>query len=211
MNNPIPIGRLLRYSTIAANTALVANVNADIYTGTGDVYSTSESFSFLVTGGDYEFEFDVLAGTATNGDYFNSFASFMGSFDLNVNGVLEEGDAVDSLPWAMDVRLWYFLSQRIFGSTTFGGSFSSTEIIFDTQNLAVNSSGYIGFNQDIGNGQSIYGWVELKRTMDELEVVGWAFDDSGEMIDAGQIPSPGALGLLGLAAGASGIRRKRGK
>jgi len=43
----------------------------------------------------------------------------------------------------------------------------------------------------------------------ELTINGWAYDDAGGAITAGQIPAPGAVGLLGLAAGAAGMRRKR--
>ncbi len=55
----------------------------------------------------------------------------------------------------------------------------------------------------------MYGWVAVSVGVGELTVDGWAYDDTGTSIAAGQIPAPGAIGLLGLAAGAAGKRRKR--
>ena len=43
-----------------------------------------------------------------------------------------------------------------------------------------------------------------------LTIDGYAIEtEAGTAIEAGAIPGPGAMGLLGLAAGASGLRRKR--
>lgn len=68
---------------------------------------------------------------------------------------------------------------------------------------------YIGFEVDNLGTQFNYGWLEIELTLDALILHGYAYADSGESISAGQIPAPGVLGLLGLAAGASGMRRKR--
>ena len=46
-------------------------------------------------------------------------------------------------------------------------------------------------------------------TLDSLLIRGYAYEDSDAAINAGQIAVPGALGLIGLAAGVSGMRRKR--
>ena len=43
----------------------------------------------------------------------------------------------------------------------------------------------------------MHGWVAVSVGVGELTVNGWAYDDTG------------AIGLLGLAAGAAGMRRKR--
>ena len=53
-------------------------------------------------------------------------------------------------------------------------------------------------------------WAEITLQSDGiLTVERWAYDDAGGSIAAGAIPAPGALGLLALAGGAAGIRRKR--
>ena len=72
------------------------------------------------------------------------------------------------------------------------------------------SSGYIGFTFDTDLGDTVYAWAEVNLQPDGiLTVERWAYDDEGGSITAGAIPAPGALGLLALAGGAAGIRRKR--
>ena len=75
------------------------------------------------------------------------------------------------------------------------------------------SSGYIGFTFDANLGfgaDPVYAWAEITLQPDgTLTVERWAYDDEGGSIAAGAIPAPGALGLLALAGGAAGIRRKR--
>ena len=77
------------------------------------------------------------------------------------------------------------------------------------------SGGYIGFRFD-PNGESSwnYGWVHVSEVAldhDSYKIDGWAYDDSGASILAGQteaIPEPGALTLLAAgAAGMLGIRK----
>ena len=72
------------------------------------------------------------------------------------------------------------------------------------------SSGYIGFTFDTNLGDTVYAWAEINlQSNGILTVERWAYDDAGGSIAAGAIPAPGALGLLALAGGAAGIRRKR--
>ena len=72
------------------------------------------------------------------------------------------------------------------------------------------SSGYIGFTFDTNLGDTVYAWAEVNlQSNGRFTVERWAYDDAGGSIAAGAIPAPGALGLLALAGGAAGIRRKR--
>lgn len=71
-----------------------------------------------------------------------------------------------------------------------------------------NTSAYVGFQFNI-EGEARYAWAELTITGYALELSGYAYDDAGNPIQAGQIPAPGGIGLLALAAGAGGIRRRR--
>lgn len=69
---------------------------------------------------------------------------------------------------------------------------------------------YIGFEFDTGLfEETFYGWIDFEVSMDNLIVHGYAYDTTGAGIEAGYVPAPGALGLIALAAGAGGIRRKR--
>lgn len=76
-------------------------------------------------------------------------------------------------------------------------------------------SGYMGFaflGSSAGDDSPIptYGWISLAWDGATLTIDGYAYEsDAGVGIEAGAIPAPGAIGLLGLAAGAAGMRRKR--
>jgi hypothetical protein len=75
-------------------------------------------------------------------------------------------------------------------------------------------SGYLGFtfeNMGVNGVPSLnYGWVSVSWDGTYLSIDGYAYEtDADTGIVAGAIPAPGAIGLLGLAAGAAGIRRKR--
>jgi hypothetical protein len=74
-------------------------------------------------------------------------------------------------------------------------------------------NGFLGFTFSGFNG-----WMELELAADtagrplSITVLGWAYDNTGAAIAAGNIPEPGTAGLLALgtlAAGAVGLRRKR--
>lgn len=69
-------------------------------------------------------------------------------------------------------------------------------------------SGYVGFGIAREAGLN-YGWIALEWDGSNLTIDGYAYEDAGGIINAGTIPAPGAIGLLGLAAGAAGLRRKR--
>ena len=86
-------------------------------------------------------------------------------------------------------------------STVIGGN-------FNVQDGPV--SGYIGWGYLSQGSVQGFGWLSLAWDGSLLEIDGYAYEtDYQTTIEAGAIPGPGALGLLGLAAGASGLRRKR--
>ena len=70
-------------------------------------------------------------------------------------------------------------------------------------------SGYMGFALNNEDGPN-FGWVSMTWDGSFLTIDGYAIEtETGTAIEAGAIPAPGAIGLLGLAAGAAGMRRKR--
>lgn len=77
------------------------------------------------------------------------------------------------------------------------------------------TSGYMGFALLVGDpvgagGAPNFGWISLAWDGTFLTIDGYAYEtEAGVGIEAGAIPAPGAIGLLGLAAGAAGMRRKR--
>jgi hypothetical protein len=90
-----------------------------------------------------------------------------------------------------------------------------------TSGWPVGQIGFAGFDFGVSPGVNDYGWIELEYLegsdglADEIEVLGVAYDNTGSVIKAGELPgtpepSTGALALL--AAGAAGIealRRRR--
>lgn len=67
-------------------------------------------------------------------------------------------------------------------------------------------AGYVGFVSDGGN----YGWISVQWDGSFVTVDGYAYEtEANTAIAAGAVPAPGAVGLLALAAGAAGLRRKR--
>ena len=99
------------------------------------------------------------------------------------------------------------------GSTKKGGSVSSSRGEWGLDG-AESVSGYLGFaffNDGVGEElQPNYGWISLAWDGAYLTIDGYAIEtDAGVGIEAGAVPAPGVIGLLGLAAGAAGMRRKR--
>ncbi|MEE2972275.1 MAG: hypothetical protein VX672_04045 [Planctomycetota bacterium] len=103
-------------------------------------------------------------------------------------------------------------------SSTLGGSYfnaggeshSSSSGI-----LAAGQRGFLALGFEL-DGEAVFGWADISLSADGLSLTlhGWAFEDSGEAILAGQTegggtPVPGLGGLAALACGAAGLRRKR--
>lgn len=90
-------------------------------------------------------------------------------------------------------------------SSTFGTAPLST-------NLTLNGTSLVGFRFNVGTATH-YGWfrIALAGTFggQPRSIVEWAYNSTaGQSINAGAIPAPGALALLGLA-GLAGSRRRR--
>lgn len=197
------VSRLAGYSVAAT---AVGQVGADIQYSTDSMtFQTNDSFSFSM--GDHSV--DVYARSYT-GDWDYALVHFQGDLSTSFNGKLEKGQQVDSLSWDQDALLWYRLGYRDTGYNPTDGTYSFTNIISQVSALGVGDQGYFGVKFQISSNNYRYGWIDVQRdSNDTLTINGWAYEDSGEMINAGEIPAPGAIGLLALAGGASGIRRKR--
>lgn len=62
--------------------------------------------------------------------------------------------------------------------------------------------GFVGFKFDVGQGTQ-YGWAQVIMNGPQLNsftLVDYAYADPGESISFGQVPEPGALGVLSLGA-----------
>ena len=84
--------------------------------------------------------------------------------------------------------------------------------------LSLGKRGFIGLELENDSGDIMYAWADMEVSSDglSLTVHGWAYEDSGAAILAGQTgesstPVPGLGGLAALACGAAGLRRKRNR
>ncbi len=106
-----------------------------------------------------------------------------------------------------------------YGYRTTSGDFSTTDSSFTSTAYgsswyawAPDRRGFLGLRLSNGSGDWFYAWVDVEADMDEQELIihGWGLEKTPNAgIEAGALPSPGAVGLGLLAMGAAGIRRQR--
>jgi hypothetical protein len=166
----------------------------------------------LLTGVGIQFMYAQTYSATASGGYYNFKAQ------VNLESVFVDGGAGyaknfaagEVIGGATGLSAWN-QTQTLFSFTGKGGAYNS--------NFKFNGdakTGYIGFrDHDSGN----YGWAYIEVTDGySYKINGWAYEDSGGTIKAGETPSGGAApepsGLALLACGAAGIfalRRKMKK
>ncbi len=77
---------------------------------------------------------------------------------------------------------------------------------------ATGGSGYVGFKFADKNGQVDYGWMRVQLNLNNFfndmasaTVIDWAYNNTGGVIAAGQIPEPSSVALSLLGGGALGL------
>ena len=181
---------------------------------------TADSFSTTLSVSGVPVSFQSVRSTSTiNTAWFASGAWFG-------QNLFNAGDRIDSLATvsgtgSLPLHDRYY-HRTFFASTSEAliGDFLTTSVRSSTVSsvtgaMTPGERGFlaIGFQLD---GETVFGWADISLSTDglSLTVHGWAFEDSGEAILAGQTegggtPVPGLGGLAALACGAAGMRRKR--
>ena len=128
---------------------------------------------------------------------------------------LSEGEAISG-------NLSFATYNNVVVASTKSGSFDfanwdALDGYYDTGAIQRPDRGFLGI--EIGTGGDVnYGWIDVTWTGSQAIIHGYAWEsDTNTAINAGQTTSgaavvpgaPTAVGLIGLAAGAAGIRRRR--
>ena len=204
----------------ASTLALCSVANAEIiYSGfiSESASDTSDPVSVEIAGLNYEF--GILVGGPLDYSYITTTSENAGIF-IPVSQIsspadarnFSAGDTIGTLTEVLDMFPLGNGDENVdltlhdyAGTLENPGQFSAT------------GTGYVGFG--FGSGVNYnYGWMEFTSWEEEFEggllsyiaLTGWAYNDEiNSSIEVGQIPAPGALGLLALA-GLTGRRRRQG-
>ena len=178
--------------------------------------------------GSYFFSSTNISTFSTYGFYNSHFetsslqVSWSVSGDSSVGSLLNAGDSIDGFGIRNPVgRIFHGSQYRYsfqFSSSSGDDFFSSIHFSSESTSTGLISRGergFLGMSFDL-DGETVFGWADISLSDDGLSLTlhGWAFEDSGAAILAGQTgdsstPVPGLGGLAALACGAAGMRRRR--
>ena len=206
MAGAVPVAADIVYQDVGTTIGLGDSLELAIGSGVGlsahmtfvamnSIASNSNTFGWLAM--DY--------GNGTNYINFDAFAPLVPTS----SGLLDRFDASDDIGGS-DFNGFSLafgaLNATTGGGTAFEGNWGGPQ--------GDSIRGFAGFKLSetaSPSNSGYYGWIDISwSNSGMLTIHGYAYSDVLDAtIHAGDIPAPGALGLLGLAVGASGIRRKR--
>ena len=201
----------------ASTLALCSVANAEIiYSGSiFEIASdTSDPVSVDIAGLNYEF--GILVGGPLDYSYITTTSEGAGLFvPLTETDEAKNFSGGDNIGSFTSVLNMYPLGPG--GENINLVMHDYTGTLDNPGEFSANGTGYVGFG--FGSGINFnYGWMEFTSWEEEFEggllsyiaLTGWAYNDEiNSSIEVGQIPAPGALGLLALA-GLTGRRRRQG-
>lgn len=144
---------------------------------------------------------DIALGT---GNYGVSFGRDMGLQGGTLGGMIFTSEDTAGL----------YYTEAFTGGDVIDGTAVQSQVNYGSRTLSFGSfggsGGFLGFKTSDGN----FGWMDLTLsevgsgdTRKIITINGWAYDDSGAAILAGNVPEPNTLALL--AAGSVGILARR--
>ena len=201
----------------ASTLALCSVANAEIiYSGSiFEIASdTSDPVSVDIAGLNYEF--GILVGGPLDYSYITTTSEGAGLFvPLTETDEAKNFSAGDNIGSFTSVLNMYPLGPG--GENINLVMHDYTGTLDNPGEFSATGTGYVGFG--FGSGINFnYGWMEFTSWEEEFEgglqsyiaLTGWAYNDEiNSSIEVGQIPAPGAMGLLALA-GLTGRRRRQG-
>ena len=191
---------LTRYAVLggAALALPIAGHASVVYSGPQNVtVDSSAPYTVNLDGSNFAFStgvwtaFDPAAPTANKLTYGNALVDGSG-----YARALNAGDMIGPTGT--------FNSDIILSDTAGNGNFPTDGATFK----------YLGveFTDPSNRTQTDYGWIQASTTVnpsETIEVAGWAYDNSGAAIAAGQTPEPSFVALLGLGAAGLALFRHR--
>ena len=204
----------------ASTLALCSVANAEIiYSGfiSESASDTSDPVSVEIAGLNYEF--GILVGGPLDYSYITTTSENAGIF-IPVSQISSPAEARNFSAGDTIGTLTEVLDMFPLGNGDENVNLTLHDYAGTLENpgqFSANGTGYVGFG--FGSGVNYnYGWMEFTSWEEEFEggvqsyiaLTGWAYNDElNGSIEVGQIPAPGALGLLALA-GLAGRRRRQG-
>ncbi|MBI5741473.1 MAG: PEP-CTERM sorting domain-containing protein [Nitrospirae bacterium] len=214
--------RLAAY-TAAAGAALLAAApadaaiqytSADITVGNGSAYIDLDGNSTNDLG--FMHNYSVLSCFPRAGEFgckYRVDGNFSNLNGVSFAGVLGQPSNLDQGAAIGVSNNWVNGNGALFGGyrTVFHSSFGfySSRLNMNLRNDPFITPGYMGIRFDPGDGTK-YGWIHISSVeLIYYTIDGWAYDDSGQAIAAGQTIVPEPTGIALFAAGAATIMAKR--
>jgi len=202
----------LRITSIAVSALALSSIASADIVYSGDVgleAQEGDSASFEIAGFNYEFgiedggplNYAYVTTTSENAGIFIPLAQVANPMDARN---FAAGDNIGTLTSVLDMFP--------LGNGTENINLNMYDFVTEEGNFTLDETGYVGFG--FGSGTNFnYGWIEFtvfaEGPFTFMTMTGWAYNDEvNGSITVGQIPAPGALGLL--AIGGLAARRRRG-